>query len=149
MRLKVRGTGGVPGMCLLLALLSLPALGAPRVMLTPYGAREAGELKDGELLARGRIEGADGDIRVWIRDAQHDGALSPGHYVLSGAAKPEHRLRVRLEVDTDGASPDAQGIRVPATGRPVGVNIVADGRQRITADRYALDLRVAEAAGMK
>ena len=135
---KGTGAGAAAGVFFLLALLAPPALAAPRVMLTPQGDREAGELRDGELLARGRVEGVDGDVRVWLRNAGGE-ALPAGHYVLSGAVSP-HRLRVRLEVETEGASPDTQGIRVTAAGRPVTVRIVADGRQRVAPDRYAVAL---------
>lgn len=135
---KGTGVGASAGVFFLLALLAQPALAAPRVMLTPQGPREAGELRDGELLARGRVEGADGDVRVWLRNTDGE-TPSAGHYVLSGAVSP-HQLRVRLEVETDTASPDTQGIRVTAAGRPVTVRIVADGRQRVAPDRYAMAL---------
>lgn len=97
-----------------------------------------GELRDGMKIATGRIICREAHTGFHIRINARQQESRPGHYIIQGRRDSRHELRVRIA--GEGWSPSVTGGQegmVSYGQREQGVfDVVADGRQRVEADKY-------------
>ncbi|WP_210530852.1 AfaD family invasin, partial [Pantoea ananatis] len=132
-------TAGARRWQLALAGLLLSAAGAaqagPVLQLTATSGLQAGPIRDGTLLMRGRVSSNDphGGFRLWCA-ADAAGGRS-AHCVLTGQRHSGNTLRVR--VSGEGWQPELPpegGMMTVNAERSVAFRIEADGDQNAAAD---------------
>ncbi|OSN03522.1 AfaD family invasin [Lonsdalea iberica] len=114
----------------------------PRLALRMKHDLQAHVVKDGMRLGQGTLVSheAHAGFRLWS-EVQSSSFLT-GHYVLSGKQDGEHKLRIRLvprDLIAEG-NPASSEMVLNTRDDRVTFDILADGEQRVEADRYRLDI---------
>lgn len=135
--------------CLLAGILAVLTTGpacannTPRLALQMKHGLQAHVVKDGMRLGQGILvsHGAHAGFQLWSET--QTSSLPAGHYVLSGKQDGAHKLRILLV--PRGIVPEenlgSMKMVLNTTGDRVTFDVLADGEQRVEADRYMLDIR--------
>ncbi|MDF7788613.1 AfaD family invasin [Pantoea stewartii] len=120
------------------------AQASPVLQLTTTSGLQAGSVKDGTVLMRGRVSSDDphGGFRLWC--VAHAAGSSSARCVLTGQRHTGNTLRVRLSGEGwyPGPGPEGGMMTVNAE-RSVVFLIEADGDQDAAADTWAVALSAA------
>ncbi|MGP2504469.1 AfaD family invasin [Pantoea ananatis] len=128
----------------LLLTVAGAAQAGPVLQLTATPGLQAGPIRDGTVLMRGRVSsGAPHDgFRLWCAADTADG--SSAHCVLIGQRHAGNTLRVRLSGDGWQPEPPPQGGMMTVNAeRSAAFRIEADGDQNAAADTWAVTLSAA------
>lgn len=141
-------TAGARRWLFVLTGLLLTAAGAaqagPVLQLTATPGLQAGQVRDGTLLMRGRVSSNDphGGFRLWC--ATHAPGDSSVRCVLTGQRHAGNTLRVRLSGEGWQPGPPPEGGMMTFNAeRSVAFRIEADGDQQAAADTWAMALSAA------
>ncbi|ERM13350.1 hypothetical protein NS303_21655 [Pantoea ananatis] len=128
----------------LLLTVAGAAQAGPVLHLTATPGLQAGPVRDGTLLMRGRVSSnaPHGGFRLWC--AAYAAGGSSARCVLTGQRHAGNTLRVRLSGEgwLPGPPPEGGMITVDAE-RSVAFRIEADGDQNAAADTWAVALSAA------
>ncbi|KAF6660654.1 hypothetical protein HFD91_11650 [Enterobacteriaceae bacterium EKM102V] len=128
----------------LLLTVAGAAQAGPVLQLTATPGLQAGPVRDGTLLMRGRVISNDphGGFRLWCTADAAGG--SSASCVLTGQRAAGNTLRVRLSGEGwQPGTPPEGGMMTITAERSVAFRIEADGDQNAAADTWAMALTAA------
>ncbi len=104
--------------------------------------KNGGSLSDGTRMATGRILCRDSHsgFHVWMNAQKAE--VQSAHYIIKGQLNNQHEMRVRLSGDGWYPSTTGEHNGIVKIGRDENAifDILIDGNQNLTPDRYTLSL---------